>query len=567
MIEFLFNGEPVTESNLDPDLTILRYLRTKKGSMGTKEGCASGDCGACTVLVGERLAPAADRGIDYRAVNACIALVGSLHGKHLVTVEGLAGPDDALHPVQRAMVDNHASQCGFCTPGIVMSLAALHESAADNNVDNVLEALSGNLCRCTGYRPIIDAGLKSRTYAGAGNGLGIGTGVDDSLDNTSPNVPGKPPGSDFSNTSSSVPDLAPDSGFEKTPGSVLDTAVSSVLHKTANGAGPDNAFVKAQSHWPEIGDRQAPALVSPLGRCVYPRSERELKHCIEAMPAARFIAGGTDLLLEVTQSYRRLPQLIGLADVAELKTHSVTDNVISLGGALSYTDVCAVLREPLPEVVALLHRFGSRQIRNRGTLGGNLANASPIGDMPPLLLALDAELELSTVTARRRVAVADFYLDYKKTLLQPGEYIRRIIIPRPAAGDFFKCYKVSKRFEDDISAVMLALRWRLQQGVITEVCLAYGGMAAIPKRAAGAEAVLLGQPLEAAAIEQAAAALAGDFSPLSDVRASSQYRLRVAGRLLHKAFLACRAPGVAIDRLDDRQYQSPARSATQSWPS
>jgi len=463
VIQFLLNGEWITESDLDPNLSILRYLRTKKGLSGTKEGCASGDCGACTVLLGE-----AGRGEDgkagYTAVNSCITLLGAAHGKHIVTVDGL-NTGETIHPVQQAMVENHASQCGFCTPGIVMSLVGLREGQSSCTREDTLSALSGNLCRCTGYRPIIDAAAASFKL--------------------------------------------PDN--------------HNVINTTPDWQVPKQEGIAGLQH--------------QHSRLFVPTTEAELQSLLQDYPQARFVAGATDLALEFTQQYKTIDCLISLSDVKELCECAETDNALHIGGAASYSRVMPWLNTWYPQVVELFERIGSRQIRNRGTIGGNIANASPIGDTPPVLLALDASVELASVGSTRVVALKEFFLDYKKTQLQAGEYIRRIMIPKPASNTQLKLYKVSKRFEDDISAIMAAFYFVMDGQQITEVRLAFGGMAAIPKFAEHAQAILQGSELNQASIEAAMTAMQKDFSPLTDVRASGAYRLKAAQNLLHKAYL------------------------------
>ncbi|GLS25694.1 xanthine dehydrogenase small subunit [Marinibactrum halimedae] len=467
MIRFNLNGEWREIDEIEPSMTILRYLRTKEGQMGTKEGCASGDCGACTVVLAEQT----ESGTwIHRTVNSCITLLASAHGKVLYTSEGLH-VGDQLHPVQEAMVKHHGSQCGFCTPGIVMSLTAAYENRGGQPLSEpqVLDALSGNLCRCTGYRPIVDAALSAHQLCSE------------------------------STTLSFLPE-----GIE-----------------------------------PPVSD----ALLSTQSQvCLYPRTEARLKEALEQYPDARFVAGGTDLLLEKTQQNRDLPQLIGLSSVAELKHAKVTAELVEIGSAVTYSDAEKLLEDVVPSFVSLMHRIGSRQIRNQGTIGGNIANASPIGDTPPVLLALDAELNLASAASERQVSLNEFYFDYKKTVLQSGEYIRSIQFSPPEADEFFTTYKVSKRFEDDISAVLGVIRWRVKEGVFTNVRIAYGGMAAVPLRITEAEAAMEGKKADMTTIEEAMLAVEHALSPMSDVRASSFYRMQVAKNLLSKAWLEASEP-------------------------
>ena len=468
-MQFVVNNNLVDLENIAPDMTLLRYLRNEQHLNGTKEGCASGDCGACTVLVGSK----GPNGVAYKAVNSCICALGSLQNQYVITVEGLRTADsaDGLHPVQEAMVTCHGSQCGFCTPGFVMSLAALHSNADElqNTSDEqlrpkILDAISGNLCRCTGYRPIIEAGIQA---------LKIPAQTVNIVQEWRPNAP-----------LASKPALAQADDF----------------------------------YW-------------------QPESETQLQSLLRGYPDARLIAGGTDLMLEVTQLYKSLPQLIDLNAIPSLKIIEVSDTQVNIGAAMIYSDVEKVLAELSPEFVKFLGRLGSRQIRNRGTLGGNICNASPIADCPPYLLALDAELIIGNSAGEyRREFLTDFYLDYKRTTLARGEYLAQIVIERSALAQPLKLFKITKRYEDDISAVMGAFRCDANK----RLSIAFGGMAATPKRARLTEAFLHqhADHLDDELIEQACGILASEFSPLSDVRASSAYRMAMACSLLKKACYA-----------------------------
>ena len=475
MIQFLLNRELRRETALDPNLTVLEYLRRHLGRTGTKEGCASGDCGACTVVLAEPDPAAPDARLRYRSVNACLTLMSALHGKQLISVEDLGQPGH-LHGVQQAMADCHASQCGFCTPGFVMSLFALQKSAAGYDREQALAALGGNLCRCTGYRPILAAAEQACSRREADS-------------------------------------------FDRHAAETLET-----LRVIAAG--------------------EPPALERDGRRCLLPQTLDELAALYQAEPQARLLAGGTDLALEITQRHRQLPLLIDLGRVAELRRLAVDATHIEIGAALPLSDCAAVLAVEYPDFGALLARFASRQIRNRASLGGNLANASPVGDTPPLLLALGAELRLRCGEGRRTLALEEFFRAYRTTALAPGEFIESIRVPR-AAGRVLRAYKVSKRLDDDISAVCAAFCLRFDAGVLREVRIAFGGMAAIPQRARLCEQALLGTPADAAAIERACQALAQEFSPLDDLRASAAYRLRVAQNLLRKCFIELQQPTVA----------------------
>lgn len=467
MIDFLLNGQP-RHCEASPDTSVLELLRETLGQTGTKEGCASGDCGACTVAIGEA---GPDGRVHYHSANACITPAHQLQGLSLVTVEGLAR-GEALHPAQAAMVACHASQCGFCTPGIVMSLFTLHEAQqqrpAPLTPERLEAALGGNLCRCTGYRPIRDAALSMGEH----------------------------------------PYARPE---------WLDLAVDATAPIQEPAA--ESAFVQ-----PTTLD----ALV-----------EERRRH-----PEAPIVAGGTDLWLEVTQRLRRFARLVDVTRVAELTTieEATLDDDREgwwIGGAVTYSRLEPLLEEHYPAFAHLLHRLGSAQVRNRGTLGGNIANASPIGDTPPVLLALGARLWLAGPgddegIAERELPLDDFFLDYKKTSLREGEVIRALFLPRPEPGRHLRVWKLSKRREDDISAVLGAFSWRLEDGVLREVRLAFGGMAATPGRAAAAEAALEGQRPTVARFQAARAALQDDFQPMSDVRGSAHYRELSAANLLER---------------------------------
>ncbi|MBB3329185.1 xanthine dehydrogenase small subunit [Halomonas campaniensis] len=467
MIDFHLNGQP-RHCEASPDTSVLDLLREALGQTGTKEGCASGDCGACTVAIGEA---GPDGRVRYHSANACITPAHQLQGRQLVTVEGLAR-GDRLHPAQAAMVDCHASQCGFCTPGIVMSLFTLHEaqrrSPAPLTPERLEAALGGNLCRCTGYRPIRDAALSMGEH----------------------------------------PYARPE---------WLDLAIDAAAPQQEHAA--DAAFLQ-------------PATLSEL-------IDARRRH-----PEAPIVAGGTDLWLEVTQRLQRFERLVDVTRVAELNAIEATtlDDGREgwwIGGAVTYARIEPLLEEHYPAFAHLLHRLGSAQVRNRGTLGGNIANASPIGDTPPVLLALGSRLWLAgpeegAGEAERELPLDDYFLDYKKTALREGEVIRAVFLPRPEPARHLRVWKLSKRREDDISAVLGAFSWRLEEGVLRDVRLAFGGMAATPARAAAAEAALEGKAPDLAAFQAARLALQQDFSPMSDVRGSAHYRELSAANLLER---------------------------------
>jgi xanthine dehydrogenase small subunit len=462
-VRFLLDGAPIRVADLPSTTTVLEYLREIAHRTGTKEGCAEGDCGACTVVLGE-LSPDGTS-VSYRAVNSCIRLLPTIDGQELVTVESLQARDGTLHPVQQAMVDFHASQCGFCTPGFVMSLFALYLQREAPTRAEVLDALSGNLCRCTGYRPIIDAALRMGTYP------------------------------------------AP-------------------AHWSREQARADS----------RVGALQALRRTRSLGIPGFhaPRSIDELAAALEADPGAVVLAGGTDIGLWVTQQLRELPSIIYIGEVAELKHIRRDAAGIVIGAAVPLTEGWAAIVSAYPALAELALRFGSPPVRNSGTLCGNIANGSPIGDAMPALITLGAHIELRRGGHTRHLPLDQFYLGYQKKDLAAGEFIVSVSVPAPPPGLRFASYKLSKRFDQDISAVCAAFAVERSGDTITAARIAFGGLAAIPARARTAEAALIGCPWHPDSFESAAVALAEDFQPLTDMRATSEYRLRSAGNLLQR---------------------------------
>ncbi len=451
-LKFVLNNQ-IEELDVPADKTILQAVR-ELGLTGSKEGCASGDCGACTVLVGVP----SDQGVRYQTVNACIAPIGQQAGRHIVTVEGLESPDGELHPAQEKMVDCHGSQCGFCTPGFVMSLAALVEADVSAEREEVLQGISGNLCRCTGYRPIVEAGIAA---------LEVGA----------------------------------------------------------------SAAIQGQELVPSVSASKALAVLQPV-------NESELQESIREFPNADLIAGGTDLMLEVTQRYEAKPQLIDVTRVEELQLISEGEEQLVIGAAVSYSRLEEFFSGRSTPFVSLLHRLGSRQIRNSGTLGGNLANGSPIADTPPILIAWDAQIEtVNTKGESRLTAVSDFYRGYRDTTLSGDEYIARIHIPLASIESFHRFYKSSKRLEDDISSVMGAFRFEGSTDRITMARIAFGGMAATPVRLKAIEDSLTSSDLSKDLIAQVVDALSDEMTPLTDVRASAAYRSEMAASMLERALL------------------------------
>ena len=484
VIRFLLDDEIVTVADPAPTRTILQFLREDLRRCGSKEGCAEGDCGACTVVLGELVRRDGVERVQLRAVNACIQFLPTLDGKAIYTVESLKQRDGSLHPVQRALVDTHASQCGFCTPGFVMSLFALFKNVAAPDRACVADALSGNLCRCTGYRPIIEAA--ARMYECVG-----------------------------------------ESGFAGTPGTLA----------AASADADEQALIGRLQ-----GLRRDAALVVRAGggRFHAPLTLVELAELRERLPAARILAGGTDVGLWVTKQHRELPELIYIGKVAELGTVELSESHFEIGAAVSLSDAFAALDGAYPELAELWRRFASVPVRNAGTLVGNIANGSPIGDSMPVLICLGASVVLRKGAARRELALEDLYLDYQKTAMQPGEFVERVRVPRSRHGWVVRSYKIAKRFDQDISAVCASFALRIAGGKVAEARIAYGGMAATPRRAAAAEAALTGQPWQEPAVRAAAAALDADYTPLSDMRASAAYRMKVAKNALYRLWLETR---------------------------
>ena len=460
-IEIVLNGRRWRLDGVSPAMTLLDWLRGPARLSGTKEGCAEGDCGACTVLV------------DRQPVNACLALVGQMHGRAILTVEGLRGADGTPHPVQRALAESDGTQCGFCTPGIVMSAVAFACGGEPPAPDLIHDALAGNLCRCTGYRPIIEAVARC----------------------------------------TQSPELLP-------PAPALTPSVDTTS-RTFGG----------------------PTILHA------PRSLPELLRLRADHPDAWLLAGGTDLGVRISHDREVPGRIIHVAGVPELSGLFAHPDRIEIGAATTYQRLLPILARHVSPVAEMVRRLGSRQIRSMGTMGGNLGTASPIGDTPPVLLALSATLHLASPRGRRAVGIDDFFLGYRRTALAADEIIVSIDMKLPAADAIFHVDKVSKRRDQDISAVLGAYNVRVVDGVVRDARLAYGGMAATPARAPHAEAAMIGAPWSEATVERAAAALARDFKPLDDWRASAAYRLAVAGNLLRRLFLRSTGAAVELDAL------------------
>ena len=466
-IRFVVNDRDVTLTAVGANDTLMDHLRINRRLTGTKEGCAEGDCGACTVLVG-RLR---DGVPHYEPVNSCIRLTASLDACHVVTIEHLSGPDGGLHPVQQAMVDHHGSQCGFCTPGFVMSLYALWMENPDPSETDIETALQGNLCRCTGYEPIIKA-AKSATA--------LGSPSDDAL--------------------------------------VRERAAM-----TTRLAG--------------LQDGKRVDVSSGGSRCVLPASVDDLAEVLLDMPDATIVAGATDVGLWVTKFLRDISPVVFLSHLDELRRLTVTDDAITMGAGVSYTDSRAAMADDYPHLGPFWDRIAGWQIRSMGTIGGNVANGSPIGDTPPVLIALGASVTLRKGLERRTIAVEDFFIDYGKQDMAKGEFLESISVPRRSPRALHAAYKISKRRDEDISSVCAAFNVTVEGGTITDARIAFGGMAATPKRAAKTEAALVGAEWSEATLQNAAARLGDDFSPLTDWRASSEYRLQVSKNLFRRFWL------------------------------
>lgn len=464
-IVFLRRGNVVRLKPETPTQTVLDYLRLEEKSLGTKEGCNEGDCGACTVAIGR----IKNGNLVYEPANACILLVGQLHGCELVTVDDLA-KENVLHPVQEAMVKHHASQCGFCTPGFVMSLFTLYQSGIRPTRQQVVDHIAGNLCRCTGYRPIIDAAHESCT--------------------------GKP----------------------------LD-------HWARNEANTRRELL-ALNHDEDvmisIGD----------GFVAIPASASSLSHLAQQHPDATIVSGATDVGLWVTKQLRVLPKIIHTFAVKDLHEISESAATLKIGAAATYGEAFLSLGQLHPDIAEVLRRLGSKHVRATGTVGGNIANGSPIGDMPPLLIALGAKLHLRSGDETRAMPLEDFFLAYGKQDRKPGELVWKVEIPKLNADESFAAFKISKRFDQDISALLFALKVTHRGKQIVDARLAMGGMAATPKRASRTEAALKSIDLgDETTWQSALACLKEDFQPISDMRASADYRSETAKGLLHKALL------------------------------
>ncbi|MDF1804509.1 xanthine dehydrogenase small subunit [Thalassovita sp.] len=448
-VTFLLNGESVELRDVPPTVTLLDWLRTERDLTGTKEGCNEGDCGACTVMVQD-----AD---GSRALNACILFLPQLNGKSIRTVEGLASPMGDLHPVQQAMIDHHGSQCGFCTPGFVASMATAH---LNGDTDHAT-ALAGNLCRCTGYAPILRAAKAAEPHPA--------------------------------------------------PAHLTDFILPEILAGGVGGSQP------------------------PTGDTVQPTSADELATWYAAHPDATLIAGATDVGLWVTKQLRDLPQIAFLNRCTDLQQITETDSHVTLGAGVTIARLIPLMDRLHPSLATMLRRYGSAQVRAAATIGGNIANGSPIGDGPPALIALDATVTLRHGDTRRSLPLASFFVDYGKQDRAPGEFVESLSFAKQP--DRLKCYKLSKRFDQDISAVCGCFSITVENDTVTKAIIAFGGMAGTPKRASHVEQALIGQPWADDTLAAAWDAWTQDFTPMSDMRASAAYRLETARNMLSRYFL------------------------------
>ncbi len=466
-IRFVKGGALHTLHDVPADRTLLEVLREDLHQTGTKEGCGEGDCGACTVVVGQFLGGK----LQTRAVNSCIKLAHSVDGMALWTVEDLAAPDGRLHPAQEALVQCHGSQCGFCTPGFVMSMAALYEQAGKTPItrESAQQALSGNLCRCTGYRPILDAACQMQA---------------------SPPMP-------------------------------LDSpALRQQLKALARSAGADAAPTQSAQ----------PAYLAPTALA-------DLLALRRAHPDAQLVAGCTDVGLWVTKQHRQFARVLDTTRVAELRQVDRYPHHIAIGAAVRLHDAFVALVKDRPQLQSFADRFAGLPVRNAGTLGGNVANGSPIGDSMPLLIALGSNIVLASTRGYREMPLEALYTGYRQTCMAFDEVLAYIKVPRPQRGELARVYKISKRTEDDISAVCLALQLHIQCGKVTRASIGAGGVAATPARARATEAALRGQPWTEVTVRAAMDTLRAEFAPISDMRASGGYRRQVLGNLLWRFWL------------------------------
>jgi xanthine dehydrogenase small subunit len=486
---FLLNGTPVTVEGVAPSTTLLAWLREHSGLTGTKEGCAEGDCGACTVMLVER----DGERLRWSPINACIRPLPSVAASAVFTVESLRGEDGTLHPVQQAMVESHGSQCGFCTPGFVMSLFGLYKNVPAATRAEVDDALSGNLCRCTGYRPILEAAQRMRELPMPADWRGRATGE---------------------------------------AATSVAQSEAALFQALASLGSPEIDF--------EVGGE----------RWITPATEDALAASYADHPDAVLVAGATDVGLWITKQHRSMPVMIGTLGASGMATIRTDDRVIDIGAAVSLADAFAALVEDWPELREAFVRFASVPIRNSGTLGGNVANGSPIGDSMPALIALGATVVLRRNQERRELPLEDFYLGYQKTARRAGEFVSRIRVPRRIPGRVLRAWKVSKRYDQDISSVFACFALHLDGSRIVDARVACGGVAPVPARARRTEGVLAGAHWDATTASLAERTLRDEFTPIDDMRASAAYRRAVLGNLVRRLYTET-GSAAALTRIDD----------------
>jgi len=459
-ISFVHEDQIIEVKNPDPNETLLNYIRTKLKKTGTKEGCAEGGCGACTIVIGELK----NNEINYRAINSCITLLPTIQGKQLILVEDLISKDGKLHPVQEAMVNCHGSQCGFCTPGFVMALFSMFKNYSNFKEDVIKDSIAGNLCRCTGYQPIVTAAKKLKSQS--------------KIDHFSENI---------KNTIK---------------------LIKRIKNKSIEIYKNDKMYFA-------------------------PRYVKELKKIIKKNININFMSGGTDLSLNITKERKDINSIVYMSSISELNYIKNNNKYIEIGASTPLIDLEYYIKKYYPDFTKILKRYGSPQIRNVGTVAGNIATASPIGDCLPLLISLNAQVVLQDLKKTKVLYLDSFFINYRKTKIKKGEFIHSVRIPLYKKNTF-KAYKVSKRFDDDISSVCAAFNLEIIKNKIENVRIAYGGMAAIPKRAIFCEKVLLKSMVNEETFNKAKVALEKDFNPISDMRASGLYRMEVAKNLLEK---------------------------------
>ena len=459
-IEFIVNDELININNIDTNVSVLNYLRIDKKLTGTKEGCASGDCGACTAIIAELT----NNKLEYKAINTCIMFLYSLHGKQLITVEHLS--NSKLHPVQQSMVDNHGSQCGFCTPGFVMSMFGMYKDKVKPSNQNIDEYLAGNLCRCTGYNSIKKAAKKMYSY-----------GRKDK--------------------------------FSKNENKIIKL-LKKIKHNDILISKNNNKFY-------------------------IPLNLKNLIQYTQNNKQYKFVTGGTDIALEVTKKNNNINSLIYLGNNKDLNYIKIKENYINIGSATPINKIIPILKKYYPSFADMFDRYGSTQIRNVASIGGNLGSASPIGDSLPALLALNAKLILQSKN-QRLLDIKDFFKAYRKTALKNKEFIKEIRIPI-LKSHIFKCYKISKRIDDDISSLFVAYLMKLKNNIIIDINIAYGGMDSIPNFAFKTQKYLIGKEFNLKNIDKSKQMIEKDFTPLTDVRASSTYRKLVSKNLMDRLFL------------------------------